>query len=55
MEMPEHVESGTASSVVEFSLSEDSEQRRLADVETSEDWNAKVDVLLIVRNLFEKL
>ena len=54
MEMPEHVEPSTASSVVEFSLSEDSEQRRLADVETSEDWHAKVDVLLIVRNLFEK-
>ena len=46
--MPEHVEPGAPPAVVELALGEDSEQRRLPDVETSEHRHPEVDVLLVV-------
>lgn len=52
MKMPEHVQPCTAAAIVEVSLGQDTQQGRLANVETAEYGDSEIDVLLVIGDLY---
>lgn len=51
VQVAKHVETGSTSSIIKFTLRQNPKESRLAHIKATEDGDSEVDVLLIIRYL----